>query len=156
MAHADPSTLYRLTYVSTAVGVLPASELDRILLRSRISNAGSDVTGLLLFHEGSFLQVIEGPAAGVMALMEKIRRDRRHANVQVLESSPVSARAFAGQPLSYLAPRHLTAEDRTDLAGLLAVARANFAPKPTPAHDLVTRLWCFLAAFRNLEPAVAR
>jgi hypothetical protein len=156
MAPADSSTLYRLTYVSTAVGVLPASELDRILLRSRVSNAGSDVTGLLLFHEGSFLQVIEGPAAGVMTLMEKIRRDRRHANVQVLESGPVSARAFPNQPLNYLAPRHLSVDDRSGFADLLAIARASFAPKPAPAHDLATTLWSFLAAFRNFEPAPAR
>ena len=68
--------LHRLIYLSAAVGVLRADELDRILLRSKASNSGAGITGLLLFHEGSFLQMIEGPAAGVMSLPSSLERYR--------------------------------------------------------------------------------
>ena len=71
--------LHRIIYMSTAVGVLRAEELDRIYLRAQAANARAGITGLMLFYEGVFLQVLEGPAAGVTSLLERIRRDRRLA-----------------------------------------------------------------------------
>ena len=76
--------LHRIIYMSTAVGVLRAEELDRIYLRAQAANARAGITGLMLFYEGVFLQVLEGPAAGVTSLLERIRRDRRHSSVIVL------------------------------------------------------------------------
>lgn len=34
-------------------------------------NSRGGITGLMLFHEGVFLQVLEGPAAGVTRLWKK-------------------------------------------------------------------------------------
>jgi len=69
--------LHRIIYMSTAVGVLRAEELDRIYLRAQAADARAGITGLMLFYEGVFLQVLEGPAAGVTSLLERIRRDRQ-------------------------------------------------------------------------------
>jgi hypothetical protein len=64
--------LHRTVYMSPSVGVLRAQEPDRIYLcaKSEISRQG--ITGLMLFHDGVFPQVLEGPAAGLTRLMEKI------------------------------------------------------------------------------------
>jgi hypothetical protein len=104
--------LHRTVYMSTAVGVLRAEELDRIYLRAKSANSREGITGLMLFYEGVFLQVLEGPVAGVTSLMEKIRRDRRHANLVVLESGAVEARSFHQSPMHFIAARNLSAGEK--------------------------------------------
>jgi hypothetical protein len=139
--------LHRLVYASTAVGVLPAHQLDRILLRSRAYNPSANITGLLLFHEGTFLQCIEGPEAGVLSLMERIRRDRRHTNITMLESVRGASRAFSDSPMSYVAPRNLTPEQREGFADLLTAARGQAALKVGQDRSVVDHLWSFLPGF---------
>jgi hypothetical protein len=143
--------LHRLIYTSSAVGVLRADELDRILLRARASNERSGVTGLLLFHEGSFLQVIEGSPAGVLSLMERIKRDRRHTRLAILESRICVTRAFPRSPIAYVSPRHLTPGQRQDLGDLVAGARRHEASGA--GESLVDQLAALLSCFQQAKAA---
>ncbi len=149
---SSPSGLHRLIYLSSAVGVLRADELDRILLRSKASNSGAGITGLLLFHEGSFLQMIEGPVAGVTSLMQKIRRDRRHSGIIMLQSEECSERIFPDSPLHYVAPRNLSLGEKQAFTDLRQAVHARpVLGLPLHAADLgVTAL---LDAFRFVRPA---
>lgn len=139
--------LHRVVYMSTAVGVLRAEELDRIYLRAKSANAGAGITGLLLFFEGVFLQVIEGPAAGVTSLMEKIRRDRRHSGLIVLESGPVAERAFPGSAMQFVAARNLSAGEKQAFSGLRQAVSLR------PSLSAADGLSDFLAAFAAVRPA---
>ncbi len=135
-----PDVTNRLVYLSTAVGVLRADELDRIWLRARAANAAAGLTGLMLFHQGVFLQVIEGPAAGVASLYERIRRDRRHANLTVLESGPVEERAFPDSPMNYVSARNLSPGEKQAFTDLRAAVMSRPALADLGLSD-------FLAAF---------
>jgi hypothetical protein len=53
-----------------------------------------DVTGLLLTHEGWFLQALEGPTPAVEALLAKISSDTRHRGLRILHAGPAQARMF--------------------------------------------------------------
>ena len=117
--------LHRTVYMSTAVGVLRAEELDRIYLRAKSANSREGITGLMLFYEGVFLQVLEGPVAGVTSLMEKIRRDRRHANLVVLESGAVEARSFHQSPMHFIAARNLSAGEKQAFSDLRQAVTAR-------------------------------
>ncbi len=149
MAPAEQPGLHRLIYVSSVAGVLPAHQLDRILLRSQAFNASAGITGLLLFHEGDFLQCIEGPEAAVHALMERIQRDRRHANLDILESAPCDARVFPDWPMGYVAPRNLSTGRRTHFSDLLAATRERTPARPAPQASIDDHLWSFLSSFRE-------
>lgn len=149
MASSDPAGLHRLVYVSSASGVLPAHQLDRILLRSRACNASIGVTGLLVFQEGNFLQCLEGPEARVAALMTRIRRDRRHVDLDILESGPCSARVFPDWPMGYVAPRNLSVGRRARFADLLAVTRERPPTRPAPHAAIGDRVWSLLSSFRE-------
>lgn len=142
-------SLFRVVYMSTAVGVLRADELDRIYLRAKSANAGAGITGLLLFYEGVFLQALEGPQAGVASLMERIRRDRRHAGLTVLESGPVAARAFEGWPMNFIAARNLSAGEKQAFSELRQLVSLR------PGRAAVEQgLSGFLAAFAAIRPAI--
>lgn len=153
MAPSRTSALHRVVYMSAAAGVLTGAELDRIMLRAKATNPGHNVTGLLLFHEGAFLQAIEGPLAGVTALMHRIRRDRRHTNLITLESGPITARAFPGSPMHYVAPRNLTPGERQAFSDLKAAVNARTAMLGPPAPGADNGLWAFLTSFRAVRAA---
>lgn len=143
--------LHRLVYMSTAVGVLRAEELDRIYLRAKSANTGAGITGLLLFYEGAFLQALEGPAAGVMSLAERVRRDRRHCGMITLEAGPIHERAFPDTPMRFVAARNLSAGEKQAFSDLrMAVsARAHMLGSPAPGAD--NGLWEFISSFGRLR-----
>ncbi len=148
---APSGALHRLIYVSSAVGVLRADELDRILLRAKAFNAAAGVTGLILPHEGAFLQVIEGAPAGVLSLMGRIRRDRRHTGLILLESHACATRAFPDSPMAYVAPRNLALGQREQIGELLAAVRRREALGG--GECLADQLWSVLSAFRAADAA---
>ena len=89
--------LHRLIYVSrwsNGLGDDLEAGLRRIVMTSMGNNRLVDVTGLLVAHEGWFLQVLEGPAPAVSALVARIGRDPRHRELKVLASGPEDARMF--------------------------------------------------------------
>jgi hypothetical protein len=147
------SPLSRVIYLSSAVGVLRADELDRILLRSKAANSGSGITGLLLFHEGAFLHLVEGPAAGVASLMQKILRDRRHANLVVLEAGPCEARSFPDAPLHYVAARNLTVGEMQAFAELRTGLHEWPAALSVPMRGADIGLAAFVDSFRVARAA---
>ena len=123
-------SLHRLVYMSTAVGVLRADELDKVYLRAKVSNASAGITGLLLFYEGTFLQLLEGPAAGISSLVQKLRRDKRHANLIILESSPIETRVFPDSPMQYVPARNLSAGEKQAFSDLRMAVNARPAMVP--------------------------
>ena len=130
-------TLHRLVYMSTAVGVLRADELDRIYFRAKSANAQAGITGLMLFYEGAFLQVLEGSAAGVASLLDRIRRDRRHANITVLEAGPAEDRLFPDAPMRFIAARNLSPGEKQAFSDLrhAVSARPYMLGSPAPGAD---------------------
>lgn len=140
--------LHRIVYMSTAVGVLRAEELDRIYLRAQAANARAGITGMMLFYEGTFLQALEGPTAGVTSLLEKIRRDRRHAGLVVLESALTAERSFETSPMNFISARKLSAGEKQAFSELRQAVAAR-AGAPMPGLGLSD----FLATFGAVRPA---
>jgi len=59
------------------------------------------VTGGLLFSEGCFAQVLEGPQDAVEAAFERIQCDARHCEVVVLQSGPITKRDFPDWSMAF-------------------------------------------------------
>ena len=68
-----------LVYVSSAVKLFSDEELVQLLEASRENNSKIGVTGMLLYKEGNFMQLIEGPEESVRSLHAKISIDPRHS-----------------------------------------------------------------------------
>lgn len=63
----------------------PAQEmLDDILASARRNNELLNVTSMLLYADGGFLQVLEGEEKTLTNLYAKIREDKRHWDAQLL------------------------------------------------------------------------
>ena len=100
--------LVRLTYASTSStresggGTAIDPEISRILRACKVNNPRLRVGGVLHYGHGFFLQVLEGPRAGVEALFRRIARDPRHRDVQTLECRSVDARRFPDWSMKYV------------------------------------------------------
>ena len=90
------SEVIRLVYISRNL-VAPdrvAAAMSSILAASQSRNREHDITGVLAAVAGHFLQMLEGPAEAVDALVARIRSDRRHDEFKVLLRTAVSTRLF--------------------------------------------------------------
>lgn len=90
-----------LIYVSSSVKILNDAELLDILKISRSNNETREVTGMLLYKGGNFMQVLEGPEESVNALMEKIKADPRHKDVSILSREPIQTRQFPSWEMAF-------------------------------------------------------
>jgi len=115
-------------YLSAARPGLSKDDLQHILDVSRRHNALARVSGMLLFGNGRFLQLLEGPAPAVERTYQRVLSDQRHRD-------PVLVYAGKGEPLRFTqwAMGLLRTED---VGHLPAVARLfNLAPDED-AHPL--------------------
>ena len=90
-----------LIYVSSSVREMNAEELLDILKISRENNVAKDVTGLLLYKGGNFMQALEGPDDVVMALYEKIKKDPRHKDVSIISTEQIQKRQFPAWEMAF-------------------------------------------------------
>jgi hypothetical protein len=120
--------LHRLVYVSqNRAGGLDgiASEVEAILAASRRNNVAAGVTGALIFNQGMFAQVLEGALHQVEATFERIQRDDRHGQVQVLALDAVAHRAFPNWSMAFIG----RSREGQDLFGHLGAASGFEAPR---------------------------
>ncbi|MDJ0364110.1 BLUF domain-containing protein [Hymenobacter sp. H14-R3] len=86
--------VYHLLYCSQAVHVFGEEQLADLLEHALARNAQCDITGLLCYGNGHFVQVLEGEAAAVEKLFTRILCDRRHHRLHVLSRGVGPARRF--------------------------------------------------------------
>jgi hypothetical protein len=86
--------MFSLVYVSVAQEALSKEDLLDILAKSRESNPKAGITGMLLYKDGNFMQVLEGEEAAVRELYGRIARDPRHLGVLTLVEGEREERCF--------------------------------------------------------------
>lgn len=100
-----------IVYVSTAVRLLTELELVDLLKVVRDKNKKYNVTGMLLYCEGTFMQVIEGDEANVDLIYNTIERDTRHKNIIKLASDKIDERNFPDWSMAFASVNSETLQD---------------------------------------------
>lgn len=86
--------LEAVAYTSSAVHGVTVADLEQLLVKAREKNSALGVTGVLLFHDGSFFQYFEGPPASVEEVYARIRRSPMHHGLIEIMRGPVRSRSF--------------------------------------------------------------
>jgi hypothetical protein len=95
--------MHLITYISDYTGTKETIERDLSAITSvaKSENAKRDISGVLFFYEGKFLQIIEGNQFLLQQLMENIKADKRHENVEILINTTVEHRGFESWNMDY-------------------------------------------------------
>ena len=95
-------SLKSLLYVSESLLRLPgdAGQLQDIVAVSQQKNASLDVTSVFVAARDHFAQVLEGPEASLLQLMDSITADPRHRRVTIVSNGQTAERQFGAWTMS--------------------------------------------------------
>lgn len=88
-------------YSSAATTEFSDSDLAVLLMNSRANNKRFDLTGLLLYRDGRFVQLLEGPMDAVRERMAVIAADPRHSDVEIQLEEVIPERRFPDWTMGY-------------------------------------------------------
>ena len=116
--------LHNLVYVSLATEDMSDETLKKILNKARTKNEGLDITGMLLYRDGFFMQVLEGEKDMIENLFERISLDARHRDLIVINRKPIKQRSFPDWKMGF---NEIDDESIASIEGF-----SDFLKKPTP------------------------
>lgn len=131
--------MFSLIYVSVATQPFSTAELVTLLEQARRNNSKSDITGMLLYKDGNFLQVLEGDEKKVGALQHRISRDPRHHKMFTLAQGTCAAREFPDWSMGF---SNLDAPEVATVAGYsefmnVPLTEETFSRSPSRAQRLL-------------------
>ncbi len=94
-------SLNSLVYVSSATKDLTDHDLEGLLKLAREKNAALDITGMLLYRDGFFMQALEGEASVLDSVFDTIKHDTRHEDVLVVYNKPLKERKFPSWTMGF-------------------------------------------------------
>ena len=111
MQDATAPGLEQVIYISSATSLMSDDDLSLLLNQARKNNRYLNLTGMLLYCEGSFIQVLEGQKDTLENLFARILRDSRHRNCQLLLRNPIETRLFEDWYMGFKSISHQQFED---------------------------------------------
>ncbi len=131
-------SLISLVYVSFATRPMSEQDLRDLLEECRTNNQRLNVTGMLLYRNGFFIQALEGEEEVVEKLFSEIAKDPRHQDVLRVYKAPILVRSFPTWTMGFNVigdQHHLDMEGYSDF---LANPRAEyFVQHPSRAQMLL-------------------
>ncbi|BBN83688.1 hypothetical protein PA25_36730 [Pseudoalteromonas sp. A25] len=86
--------MIHLIYISSATRWLTDEELTQLLSQARVNNDKKNITGMLLYDNATFIQVLEGDEKDVHEVYHKIAQDPRNTGLVKLVEKTIETRDF--------------------------------------------------------------
>ncbi|WP_295457426.1 phosphate-starvation-inducible PsiE family protein [uncultured Thiodictyon sp.] len=128
--------MIQVLYISSAIEPFSTKELLGLLEVCRESNAGIGVTGMLLYGNGTFLQVLEGEEKVIDGLLDRIRHDPRHTDFHILHRHPIERRQYSDWSMGF---KRLSDRELQDIEGLRDFTEKDFTPERLLAHNTIVQ-----------------
>ncbi len=131
--------LIQVVYMSAATREFDAIDLTVLLAKARIKNERLGVSGMLVYHEGSFLQVLEGGERVVDTLYAQIVGDPRHTQCELLVRSFIDQRCFGDWTMGFVNTRLFGATSMPGFNNFFGkrFSDKTFVREPSLAHKLL-------------------
>lgn len=134
--------MHHLIYLSYATAPFDEARLHALLAQCRQLNAQEELTGILLYGNNQFLQVLEGEEPNVRATYARISRDPRHRDVALFADKAIPARVFPTWRMAYHA-----ADPQQVLAAAAYVLPADLQLDPAGLSQADAQLLQLLRGF---------
>ena len=94
--------IYQLVYVSISDLEFDNQDIMNLLDVAREKNSQLDITGMLIYKDGIFMQLLEGKKEVVRNVYDNtIVHDRRHSNCRVILEAEGNERLFRSWTMAY-------------------------------------------------------
>ena len=113
--------LFQILYTSYLVGE-ESEALPAIVKAAGRNNQPRSITGMLLYSNGNFLQVLEGKKDTVLEAFQHIEKDSRHRDVFVLLEQELAQRQFSSWSMGF---KHLSSADVAKIPNASQVFQAS-------------------------------
>lgn len=100
--NAETPQLVNLVYMSFATHEFSEKDLLELLKKARSFNGSHDVSGILVYRDGIFLQYLEGTAANVELVYSRIQKDKRHESLSLIFQGDCTRRIFPDWDMHYV------------------------------------------------------
>ncbi|MDB5492249.1 MAG: hypothetical protein JWO78_2098 [Micavibrio sp.] len=135
--------MHTITYVSSAKELFSDEALLHLLEKSRENNKKFNITGMLLYKMGNFIQSIEGPEEAVQQLYRNIRADKTHHTVLTLIDEPTDRRDFPDWSMGF----HNISKDYSKIPAYKNFMN-DYVP-PVKLHEIQSEAKVLLESFRG-------
>ncbi|MCL6269628.1 BLUF domain-containing protein [Sansalvadorimonas sp. 2012CJ34-2] len=132
--------LFNIVYSSTAQDLFDEQALEELLKVARKNNKANGVTGMLLYSDGVFMQVLEGPRDKVQWTFDHINKDPRHHSVIILSQSLIEERQFGEWEMGF---KSSACDELAEISGFSEFMHQDFdaselfSDNPTNAQKLL-------------------
>ena len=140
-----------LVYKSSATGLLGAEALGKLLREARSYNEKHSITGLLIYCDLKYIQLLEGDADALAVLYDRIRRDHRHSNIRLLYRGRQAHRFFPTWSMAVHNANEVSAAERAYLSNFLTEELEGRAPRGTSDLPAMRLLEAFAETLRRRE-----
>lgn len=114
--------MHHIIYLSWATTPFNDQQLRDLLQEARSYNTQAGITGIMLYGNGCFMQVLEGEQATVHTLYEHIKLDARHRDVTAYADKAISQRAFGEWAMAF---HHASPQQLAEATGYLDPAQVR-------------------------------
>ncbi|MFN5290363.1 MAG: BLUF domain-containing protein [Planctomycetia bacterium] len=115
--------IHYLLYTSVATNPMAKDSLRELLIKAVDYNSSKGITGMLLYKDGNFMQVLEGEETAIRTLFEKISKDSRHRDILVLKEGKLQEHMFSNWSMGF---RDLNSPDMQNLPGYTQFMNLGF------------------------------
>ncbi|MEY4190010.1 MAG: hypothetical protein RIR17_746 [Planctomycetota bacterium] len=120
--------IHYLLYTSVATNPMAKDSLRELLIKAVDYNSSKGITGMLLYKDGNFMQVLEGEETAIRTLFEKISKDSRHRDILVLKEGKLQEHMFSNWSMGF---RDLNSPDMQNLPGYTQFMNLGFNSSET-------------------------
>lgn len=139
------SPVYFLIFISSTSHEWADDELITMLEKSRVNNRCREITGMLLYYQRNFIEILEGSRETIESLFsEKIALDPRHRGIIKLLSGYEPHRSFPTWSMGFR--RVDQSEVAEHLASFNPAVEAHEIPEGSP-EGIYHPMLVFLRAF---------
>jgi len=131
--------LIHLIYTSAIADPSMEGQIDKILETSVRRNRDTGITGMLLYCNGSFMQVLEGEEDAVVETFNRICKDTRHYDIIEIIRNHISKRDFSEWSMGFrlLSPEYMAGFPKYAQFFKLSPAQDSINAEPGVALELL-------------------
>jgi hypothetical protein len=96
------SEIISILYISESTKHFDISfDIDKILNKANNFNKNNNISGMLIYKGGLFIQLLEGEKSCLELLMSRIKEDSRHDKLRIIYEETTQERLFSNWTMAY-------------------------------------------------------